>query len=105
METIRVGQLIERLSKLDKYDKVYCGGSPVADGPEPVAHAGCVDLDPQRDDEIEKLEDGLADANEQIKDLKNEIESIKDSISEALQLIDDGESKEAVNALRQLINE
>ena len=102
METIRVGQLVERLIRLDKYDKVYYGGSPVADGPEPVAHAGCVDLDPQRDDEIE---DGLADANEQIEDLKNEIESIKDSISEALQLIDDGESEEAVNALRQLINE
>lgn len=70
-------------------DNLSSGGSPVADGPEPVAHAGCVDLDPQRDDEIEKLEDGLADANEQIEDLKNEIESIKDSISEALQLIDD----------------
>jgi len=101
METIRVGQLIERLSKLDKHDKVYCGGAPVADGPEPVASKGCVDLDPGHRAALPSVD---VDALEtKIKDLLEEIASIKLDVSAVLDNLDAGEVFEATYALRQLI--
>lgn len=103
METIRVGQLIERLSKLDKHDKVYCGGAPVADGPEPVASKGCVDIDPKSIAERSKLAEYVDHYETKIEDLQEEITSIKNSIRAALTSIDEDEIYEGTFALRKLI--